>query len=123
MKKLPSGWDIYDPNSHDSSNDPEYKSARFLAQQRAERRRASYGVALAHLRQAHALTQAQLARSLGVAQGEVSRIEHQTDMLTSTLSSYIEAMGGELIIVAKFPGTDPVELEIGEIFGMVFETT
>jgi hypothetical protein len=44
-------------------------------------------------------------------------------MLTSTLSSYIEAMGGELIIVAKFPGTDPVELEIGEIFGMVFETT
>ena len=75
MTTLPTGWDTYDPNRHDRSDDPAHKSARAEAAQSAERRRAAYGAALAHLRQAHALTQAAIARSLSIAQGEVSRIE------------------------------------------------
>ncbi len=40
---------------------------------------------------------------LEIAQSEVSKIEHRTDLYLSTLRSYIEAMGGELDIIARFP--------------------
>jgi hypothetical protein len=40
----------------------------------------------------------------------VSRLEKRTDILISTLSRYIEAMGGKLYLVAKFPERDPVVL-------------
>ena len=36
-------------------------------------------------------------------QANISRIERRTDMYISTLRSYIEAMGGELDIIARFP--------------------
>ncbi len=58
---------------------------------------------LHELRQARALTQAALAESLNVAQPEVSRIEKRTDMYIGTLRRYIEAMGGQLEIIARFP--------------------
>lgn len=59
---------------------------------------------LAGLRQAKRYTQETLAEAMGLdRQSAVSRLEHQTDMYVSTLRRYIEAMGGELDIVARFP--------------------
>jgi transcriptional regulator with XRE-family HTH domain len=62
-------------------------------------------MALADLRRAQASTQQQLAETLGVNQAWISRVERQTDMYLSTLRSYIEALGGELEISARFDDT------------------
>ena len=49
------------------------------------------------------LTQQQMAATLGVNQAAVSNMESQTDMYVSTLRRFIEAMGGELHIMVRFP--------------------
>ena len=66
---------------------------------------------LRDLRRALDRTQVRLARELGVKQETVSRLEKRSDMLLSTLRSYVEAMGGELDLLAKFPGRPPVRLK------------
>ena len=58
---------------------------------------------LNELRRARELSQTQLAKVMGTAQSEVSNIEQRTDLYISTLRSYIEAMGGEFEIIARFP--------------------
>ena len=40
---------------------------------------------------------------LQVQQPSIAKIEKRTDMYLSTLRSHIEAMGGELDVVARFP--------------------
>jgi len=67
-------------------------------------------MSLAQLRKALSLTQERLAETLGIGQEGVSRMEKRTDLLISTLRSYIEAMGGELELVARFPDHPPVKL-------------
>lgn len=59
-------------------------------------------MALAELRQALQLTQAALAEKLQIQQPAVSRMEQRTDMYVSHLRQVIEAMGGQLEIVARF---------------------
>ena len=66
---------------------------------------------LKDLRLAVAHTQQDLAASLGVGQDTISRIEHRSDLLLSTLRRYIQAMGGELDLVARFPNRPPVLLD------------
>jgi len=58
---------------------------------------------LQELRQAHQMSQERLAQLLTTKQANVSRMERRTDMYISTLRNYIEAMGGELDIIARFP--------------------
>jgi predicted transcriptional regulator len=58
---------------------------------------------LHELRQARGLSQQVLARLLKVQQPSIAKLERRTDMYISTLRSHIEAMGGELDIVARFP--------------------
>ncbi len=58
---------------------------------------------LRELRQARQLTQEALARALRSQQALVSKLERRADMYVSSLRSYIEAMGGELEIIARFP--------------------
>ena len=65
---------------------------------------------LQELRRARAMTQVNLAKSLGVAQKQVSQIEKRTDMHISTLRRSIEAMGGKLSLIAEFPDRAPVTL-------------
>jgi transcriptional regulator with XRE-family HTH domain len=60
-------------------------------------------MALHELRNARDLTQGALAEQLNLEQPAVSKLERRTDMYVSTLRKYIEAMGGELEIVAHFP--------------------
>ena len=65
---------------------------------------------LQELRRARKLTQTKLARSLGIAQKQISEVEKRTDMHISTLRRTVEAMGGELVLTAKFPDGAPVKL-------------
>ena len=60
-------------------------------------------MSLQELREAHRHTQKRVAAKLGIGQDGVSRLEKRTDILISTLRSYVEAMGGTLSIVAEFP--------------------
>ena len=65
---------------------------------------------LRELRKARQLTQASVAAELGITQDGVSRLEQRSDLLLSTLRRAIEAMGGSLSLVARFPDRPPVEL-------------
>ncbi len=58
---------------------------------------------LNELRLARGLSQKQLAEVLHVQQPSIAKLEKRTDMYLSTLRSHIEAMGGELEVVARFP--------------------
>ena len=71
-------------------------------------------VALQHLRKARKLTQERMAELLGVGQDSVSRIENRSDLLLSTLRSYVEAMGGSLKLVVEFPDSVAVLSSLGE---------
>ncbi|MCY4529499.1 MAG: XRE family transcriptional regulator [Chloroflexi bacterium] len=67
-------------------------------------------MSLRDLRKALRRTQSRVASDLGINQENVSRIERRTDLLISTLSGYVEAMGGKLHLVAEFPDRPPVTL-------------
>lgn len=58
---------------------------------------------LAQIRTALHLSQAALAEVLAVEQPAIAKIEKRADMYVSTLRRFIEAMGGELELVARFP--------------------
>ena len=68
-------------------------------------------MSLQDLRKAINRTQVEVARALKVGQDTVSRYEQRTDMLLSTLQDYVEAMGGELDLVARFPNRQPVKIK------------
>jgi transcriptional regulator with XRE-family HTH domain len=69
------------------------------------------------LRKAMRLTQAELAKRLGVRQDAISRAEQRADMLLSTLQSYIEAMGGRLTLLAELPNRPPVRIKGFSVLG------
>ena len=58
---------------------------------------------LTELRQARGLSQKMLAEVLHVQQPSIAKLEKRTDMYLSTLRSHIEAMGGQLEVIARFP--------------------
>ena len=62
------------------------------------------------LRHARKLTQVRMAKTLGITQDSVSRLEKRSDLLLSTLRKTVQAMGGSLSLVAEFPDRAPVVL-------------
>jgi transcriptional regulator with XRE-family HTH domain len=66
---------------------------------------------LPELRKARALTQQNVADVLGIAQGDVSKLERRGDAYIGTLRSYVEALGGKLRILAEFPESGPIEID------------
>lgn len=76
----------------------------------AESRRRSHEMAeamirdmpLQELRVARGLSQQAMAEILHVRQPAIAKLEKRTDMYLSTLRSHIEAMGGQLEIIARF---------------------
>ncbi len=58
---------------------------------------------LNELRRARGLSQKVLAEVLHVQQPSIAKMEKRTDMYLSTLRSHIEAMGGQLEVIARFP--------------------
>jgi DNA-binding XRE family transcriptional regulator len=71
----------------------------------------SEALALDSLRRSLNLTQAEVAQALDVNQAAVSQMEKQEDMYVSTLRRLVAAMGGELELIARFPGREPVTIE------------
>jgi transcriptional regulator with XRE-family HTH domain len=59
---------------------------------------------LSEIRRLAGLTQEQLAGTLGIKQPTLSQLESQDDMQISTLRGIVEALGGELEIIATLPG-------------------
>ena len=59
---------------------------------------------LAEIRKQAGLTQVDVAQTLGIKQPSLSKLETQDDMQISTLRRIIEALGGELELVANLPG-------------------
>ena len=73
---------------------------------------------LRDLRKAHELTQEKMAELLGIKQESISSIEQRSDLLISTLRGYVEAMGGDLSLLVRFPNRPPVELNtLGSVLG------
>ena len=70
---------------------------------------------LEEIRKARQMTQAKLADVLEADQGEVSKIEHRTDIYLSTLAGYVEALGGKLEIRAVFPDREMRIAQFGEL--------
>ena len=77
-------------------------------QARIKRRTAELSgeMALQELRQALKLTQQEIAATQNLNQAAISKLEHQSDMYVSTLRRYVEAVGGKLCIVVRFPQKD-----------------
>jgi DNA-binding XRE family transcriptional regulator len=84
------------------------RQARIKAE--TERLQAEY-MTLQDLRKAREMTQVRLAEILGKSQVTVAQMEKRTDVMLSTLRSYIEAMGGQLDLVVRFPDREPVVLQ------------
>ena len=76
----------------------------------ADRLYAEY-LTLQELRKAKKLTQAQLAEILNIRQATIAQMEKRSDLMLSTLRSYVEAMGGKLSLLVEFPGGAPVSLK------------
>jgi transcriptional regulator with XRE-family HTH domain len=60
-------------------------------------------MALPELRKALDVSQEDLAKLLKVTQASISKIENRADPHLSSIAAYIEALGGELELVAHFP--------------------
>lgn len=58
---------------------------------------------LEELRKVESLSQAELARRMGVSQPAIARLESQDDVQVSTLQRLVQALGGVLEITAKLP--------------------
>lgn len=70
---------------------------------------------LGELRKARGLSQEVLAATLHIKQPSVAKLEKRTDRYISTLRSHIQAMGGELEIIARFPEGSVVITNFSEI--------
>src|SRR4051812_16533574 len=58
---------------------------------------------LAEVRKFAGKSQSELAQILGIKQPSLSKLESQDDMQISTLKRIIEALGGRVEIIARFP--------------------
>jgi transcriptional regulator with XRE-family HTH domain len=71
--------------------------------------------ALRRMREARGLTQVRIAELMHIRQDSVSRLESRSDLLLSTLKSYVQAMGGSLRLIVEFPDGVAAELSsLGE---------
>ena len=62
---------------------------------------------LDELRKVRRVTQTQIADQLQVRQASIAKLERRSDLRLTTLNNFIEAMGGSLVISARFPdGTE-----------------
>ena len=66
---------------------------------------------LKQLRKMAKLPQADLSETMGVGQDTISRLEKRHDMLLSTISHYVEHLGGKLEVVAKFPNRAAIVID------------
>ncbi|MEI7893540.1 MAG: helix-turn-helix transcriptional regulator [Myxococcales bacterium] len=92
-------------NNGDDVSDVELEDpARFDWSKATRGQHAARGVrvTLKLLREAYGKTQVELARAAGMNQRDISKLERRGDHLVSILRAYIQALGGEVEIVATF---------------------
>ena len=75
-----------------------------LARAKAKSKGMMAEMLLAEIRKQTGLTQEDLAKSLGIKQPTLSKLESQTDMQISTLQRLIKGLGGNLELIAHLPG-------------------
>jgi len=75
---------------------------RRVAKARKSARKKMEAMLLGELRKQLGLTQTAVARSMGVTQSALSQLESQDDLQLSTLRRLVQALGGELDVVARF---------------------
>lgn len=63
-------------------------------------------IELTKLRRAAKLSQTDIADVMNTSQSRISKIEGGADIQISTLCSYIQALGGDVQIIAKMPDGD-----------------
>lgn len=78
----------------------------WIETRRAAVRSLQVGPALGELRRGRGLTQQAVATRLGMTQPEVSKLERRSDVRTSTLNAYVGALGGALVVEARFDDGD-----------------
>lgn len=61
-------------------------------------------ISLREAREMSGRTQEEVAAEMDVVQGEVSRLESRDDMKLSTIRRFVEAIGGDLVVLANFDG-------------------
>jgi DNA-binding XRE family transcriptional regulator len=84
----------------------EARAARLIAEE----------MTLQELRRARKLTQVRMAKTLGISQDGICKLEKRSDLLLSTLRKTVEAMGGAYRWSLSSPTGDPVILSgISEI--------
>ena len=69
---------------------------------------------LVEIRKEVGLTQEDLAKTLGIKQPSLSKLESQDDIQISTLRRLINALGGQLELIVHMPGGD---IRIGQFTG------
>ena len=73
-------------------------------------------ITLQNLRKSLNKTQIDLATLMGVQQFQVSKWERQSDLPVSKVRELVEALGGNLKLIAEFPGDTPKEIVgLGEL--------
>lgn len=65
---------------------------------------------LSEIRKGRKISQATMARALGIGQMQISRLEKRKDPRLSTMQRTVAAMGGHLTMIATFPDQEPVVL-------------
>ena len=59
---------------------------------------------LRQVRRMRRRSQLSVAAQLGTMQSEISKLESRDDPRVSTIAAYLQALGGSLDLVARFPG-------------------
>ncbi|MGH3766352.1 MAG: helix-turn-helix domain-containing protein [Pseudonocardiaceae bacterium] len=82
--------------------DPRTDVEREVAAATARERREAYvrGHQLTEMRKAAGLTQAELAKNLGVSQARISKIEHGEVSGVELVRAYVAALGGTVDVIA-----------------------
>jgi len=113
VPEFPPGWEEFDPDHHELSDDPGYQEAREQARRRREARTEAYGKLLRELRAGQHITQVALGEALHMVQSDVSRIERQRDLRVSTLAAYLWALGAdEVTLQVHFPEQEPLTVPL-----------
>ena len=101
--------------AHNSFNKLRSKmSPEQLAQVEVKAKNMMAEMLLSEIRKEVGLTQKDLAEAMGIKQPSLSKLETQEDMQVSTLKRLVNALGGQLEIVAHMPNGDVRIRQFGE---------
>lgn len=92
--------------------DPRHAEAIARISEEMDQADRRHAMTLAMVRKAANLTQQELADRLGVRQETVSNTEARTDLLLSTLRSYLKAAGADISLLVRLPDGEECELNL-----------